>query len=550
MIAEFSHSATPAEVREGMSRAFARPFGCWRKRVEGWVCDETGAAAPSPAWDKALGAVATAEPARSCVRQFDEAELFIGVRVVEIGGSETVVAGLAPSDPAVLATLLAQSAVSAEDASHHHADRDVLLTSYSEKLADTFEELAFLRKISQYVEYCDAANPLAEVAATMIPSLRELMRIEGLAFFRAECVGGQEPRVTHLAASDGKLRAAVDDWARIIDSLTQRDSRRIIVKNFPPLAARNTNPSPLTRVRSVVIAPVAKDDVIYGWLVGVNKIPDDPSALTPTNSLGFDEIGTMEATLLQSAASLLATHAANVALFQQHEQLVVDSIHTLVGVLEAKDAYTCGHSDRVALFGRRLAEELQLSPAQCHNIYLAGLLHDIGKVGVTDDVLMKPGSLTEDEFAEIRRHPETGWRLLYRLKPLRHLLPAVLHHHEAMDGSGYPYGLAGEFVPLAARILAVADAFDAMTSDRPYREGMPVERAESILREGRGKQWDAAVVDAFFAARDDIREIMKNWHDHLTGILSPPWQADAKSSGAMPRKPDAEAALLAELTAP
>ena len=134
-------------------------------------------------------------------------------------------------------------------------------------------------------------------------------------------------------------------------------------------------------------------------------------------------------------------------------------------------------------------------------------MHDVGKIGVSDATLKKPGRLTPEEFAEIKRHPDEGWSILRDLSQLRYVLPGVLYHHEQYDGRGYPDGLAGEAIPLDGRLLAVADAYDAMTSDRPYRRGMPVARAEEILRAGAGAQWDPRIIATFFAIRDDIQRI-------------------------------------------
>jgi len=137
------------------------------------------------------------------------------------------------------------------------------------------------------------------------------------------------------------------------------------------------------------------------------------------------------------------------------------------------------------------------------------LLHDIGKIGVDDHVLRKPGTLTPKEYEHIKSHVTIGHRILSDLKEMDEVLPVVLHHHEAWGGGGYPQDLRGETIPLTARIVAVADAFDAMSSDRPYRKGMPNEKIETILRDGSGKQWDPDVVDAFFRARDEIRQISR-----------------------------------------
>ena len=157
-----------------------------------------------------------------------------------------------------------------------------------------------------------------------------------------------------------------------------------------------------------------------------------------------------------------------------------------------------------------------LDPEQLNTLYMSGLLHDVGKIGIDDNVLRKPGKLTEAEYEHIKMHPTLGHKILKDIKQLDQVLPVVLHHHEQWDGGGYPYALEDEETPLLARITAVADAFDAMSSDRPYRQGMPDERLDDILREGAGTQWDPAVVDAFFAARDDIRKISGNERENLS----------------------------------
>ena len=155
----------------------------------------------------------------------------------------------------------------------------------------------------------------------------------------------------------------------------------------------------------------------------------------------------------------------------------------------------------------RLGQQMDLPAAVQSDLYLAGLLHDVGKIGIRDDVLQKPGRLTPEEIAHIQEHPVIGDRLVGHVKPLRHLRPGVRNHHERWDGRGYPDGLAGEDIPLLARILAVADSCDAMMHTRPYRTALPADRLESILREGAGTQWDPHVVAAFQVCRQDLYSI-------------------------------------------
>ena len=176
----------------------------------------------------------------------------------------------------------------------------------------------------------------------------------------------------------------------------------------------------------------------------------------------------------------------------------------LVNAVEAKDEYTRGHSERVALFACRLGQEIGLDDADCERLYLAGLLHDVGKIAVEDKTLNKPDHLTDEEYKVIQQHPDSGWDILHEVTNLQYVLPGVLHHHEKYDGTGYPDQLAGEDIPLDGRILAVCDAYDAMTSDRPYRKGMPQEKAEKILRESSGSYRDPQLIDAFFRVMPSI----------------------------------------------
>ena len=147
---------------------------------------------------------------------------------------------------------------------------------------------------------------------------------------------------------------------------------------------------------------------------------------------------------------------------------------------------------------------MKLSRGEISDLYLAGLLHDVGKIGIRDEVLCKPGPLTPEEYAHIREHPVIGERIIANVTRLAYLRPGVRGHHERFDGKGYPDGLAGEAIPLMARILAVADSCDAMMSARRYRPALSPARIEAIFREGAGTQWDPRIVEYFFACRHDL----------------------------------------------
>jgi putative nucleotidyltransferase with HDIG domain len=176
------------------------------------------------------------------------------------------------------------------------------------------------------------------------------------------------------------------------------------------------------------------------------------------------------------------------------EQDVIEVYALLIKVLEFKDTYTKGHSERVANYSMLIARFLDCDDVE--TIYSAALLHDIGKVGIPGRILKKPGSLTEMEFEEVKTHSAKGVEMLSGYSQFQLILDGVLYHHERLDGSGYPKGLVGEMIPIAARIIAVADVFDALTSDRSYRDAMSVDRAITILQDGMGFLYDARIVNA------------------------------------------------------
>ena len=174
-------------------------------------------------------------------------------------------------------------------------------------------------------------------------------------------------------------------------------------------------------------------------------------------------------------------------------------IEGVLAMLKARDEATCAHSYATGAWCRRLSEALALSPATTDIIFKAGVLHDIGKIATPDAILFKPGPLTDAEWIVMQKHAEFGAEILSALPTLSAYAPIVRAHHERWDGLGYPYGLSGEQIPFEARVVAVADAFHAMISCRPYRPAIGQREAMEILRAGRGTQWDGAIVDAMIA---------------------------------------------------
>lgn len=186
------------------------------------------------------------------------------------------------------------------------------------------------------------------------------------------------------------------------------------------------------------------------------------------------------------------------------------TIEALRLAVDAKDSYTAGHSDRVAYYSKLIGEKLGLNEDDLQNLYEGALFHDIGKIGIPDSVLKKNGPLSPDEYSDIQNHPSIGAHILLPAKIFSDLIPIVSCHHERYDGNGYPAKLSGENIPLMARIVAVADAFDAMTSDRSYRPRFTLIKALNELENGKGSQFDPKIVDAFLLLMKENREKIEN----------------------------------------
>ena len=194
---------------------------------------------------------------------------------------------------------------------------------------------------------------------------------------------------------------------------------------------------------------------------------------------------------------------------QELRRSYIATVRALSNAVEARDAYTGKHAERVAAYGMELAAPAGLEVADTPQIEFGFLLHDVGKVAVPDAILFKSSSLTEEEYALVRRHPIIGSEILRDVDFLGEGKLVVRHHHERWDGSGYPDGLTGDEIPLAARVFAVADALDALTTDRPYRPASSFARARDVVLDGAGTQFDPAVVDAYRQIPDETFERLR-----------------------------------------
>jgi putative nucleotidyltransferase with HDIG domain len=366
-------------------------------------------------------------------------------------------------------------------------------------LAGTYEEISLLYRLTHNLKISKSDEELGRIT---LKWLEEVLPAKGLALQLVPVTNADKSmlrnaRNSKILISHGGCPVDNEQFSELIKRLDLEKNNRPIVVNR---SITEKEDWPFPSVRQVVVVPMAEGANLFGWLAAFNHITDA-------------EFGSVEANLLNTVAAILGIHSGNIELYRQQSNLLAGVVRAFTSAIDAKDPYTCGHSDRVARIAVRLAQELGCDEQTVNMLYLSGLLHDIGKIGINDEVLRKPGKLSKDEYQHIKTHVEVGYRILSDLSTLKDVLPVVLHHHESWDGGGYPENLGAERIPLAARIVAVADAYDAMISDRPYREGMSEEKIEQILRTGSGKQWDPNVIEAFFKAHDDILKISENESD-------------------------------------
>jgi len=363
------------------------------------------------------------------------------------------------------------------------------------ELSQTYEELVLLHKLSTNMKVTEQDTSFLQMACD---NLTAIISVEGIAILVEKLVDND----SQLAVAAGSGLIEIDErMAAILHSrLTEQinNGKEALLDSEVDAPFKYDWPD---NVRNIIAVPLfgkekseqhfasrTKDgNYIIGLMVAINRI-DKPD---------FDST---DVKLFSSVAGSCAVFIENGRLFTDLKELFIGSLKALTSSIDAKDQYTRGHSDRVAFISRWIAERLApegLEEEQIHRIYLAGLLHDIGKIGIDEAVLRKNGKLTEQELDRVRKHPSIGAGILSAIKQMRDIVPAVLCHHERVDGKGYPAGLVGNQVPLTGKIVGLADSFDAMTSKRTYRDARTVEEALVEIEKGIGTQFDEKVARAF-----------------------------------------------------
>lgn len=241
------------------------------------------------------------------------------------------------------------------------------------------------------------------------------------------------------------------------------------------------------KTRNLIAVPIKVKEKVIGVLEAINKQEGE-------------EFNKGDLSLFTSLANQVAIALDNARLYQEMEEMFFQTSESLAEAIEKRDPYTGGHTQRVTLYSQTIARHLHLQPSEMKWLKIASVLHDAGKIGIEDHILRKPERLNAEEFEVIKRHSEMGAEIIEHVRKLREIAAAVKYHHEQVDGRGYPDGKKGEEIPVLSKIVAVADTYDAMTTDRPYRKALPKEAALKEVKRCSGSQLDREVVKAFVKA--------------------------------------------------
>ena len=396
----------------------------------------------------------------------------------------------------------------------HHAMVDL-----ARNLDNTYEELNLVYRISARMGLPqDRMRMLEHVGQQLV----QVSRVRAVGFVLPGYAPPNAPRTDGETAGEdatldrvvqiGEGAPSLGDLERLCRDLEPGDDRELECSLLNNASAQPGLDWTAGWLKHLVVVPLINNDRRLGVLLAMNC--DDGGDFT-----------SVDVQLLRAIADRVTTFIENQRLYDDLSDLLMGLLHALVNSIDAKDPYTSGHSERVAYISKLLARKAGLSPAQCQRVYLAGLLHDVGKIGVPDAILCKPGKLTAQEFVELRKHPEIGVRILSRIRQIQDLMPGVLHHHERMDGRGYPRGLSGTDIPLLGRIICLADCFDAMTTSRTYRAALPLQLAISEIRRCAGTQFDPELAERFLQL--DLSAALEDAYAQSGGNPGPGAGADA-----------------------
>ena len=359
------------------------------------------------------------------------------------------------------------------------------MENLSREIVRNYEELNLHYELSAKLGADPTPGPVYRNVAEQI---RQLVSCDHIAILVKDAAGGLT--AVYAARKNGEPIPSftLPPGEGISGEVVQTGAAKIVcdVSQHPRFIA------PPYHVTSLLSVPM----ITSGKVLGVINLSDKEGGV---------EFSTNELKLLETIARQAAIALENARLFAEVRELFLSTVKSLASAIDAKDPYTHGHSLRVAYYSAIIADQLHLPPDQREEVYLAAVLHDVGKIAVPESILLKPAALDETEWEEMKQHPLRSAEILSKVKQFETIAHAVRHEHERYDGKGYPDGLKAEQIPLASRIIAIADAYDAMTTSRSYRQGMPPQQAMSLLVKASGSQFDPKVFEQFQLAYDQNR---------------------------------------------
>lgn len=360
------------------------------------------------------------------------------------------------------------------------------------ELSQVYEELVMLHRLNSNMKITESDGNFLQIACD---SLTDVVNLEGIAILLEKEINGDKKLV--VAAGSGLID--LDEhissllWGRLTEQLNTGREALLDSEVFGEF--QYDWPESIHNILAVPL--LGKDNVDTGLRAGIDHSPYLKGLMVAVNSVSKKDFDSTDIKLFSSVANGCAVFIENGRLFSDLNDLYLGSLRALTNSIDAKDCYTHGHSERVAFIARWIAEQLvaqdMIEADQIHVVYLTGLLHDIGKIGIDDQVLRKTGPLNKEERQAICKHPQIGAGILRGIKQMREVIPGVMCHHERYDGSGYPNHLNNDQIPLMARIVGLADSFDAMTSRRSYRDALSVKQATEEIERNLGQQFDPVI---------------------------------------------------------
>ncbi len=378
------------------------------------------------------------------------------------------------------------------------AEDQKLIVSLSNEIVMVIENaMLFNEREKKVVELDNLLKATVAIASAMQldPLLDTIMEL-GMKVMDAEgcsvlLVDEKEKKLQFVAASGAKKeevkKLSLDMGEGVAGWVAQNDQPLLIEDvSKDDRFSKKIDETLTQKTKSLICVPLKVKERTIGVMEVMNKRGD--KTFTERDMVLFKPLSAQAAVAIERAK-----------LYEDLEDMYISTVKSLAAAIDAKDPYTRGHSERVTRFSVLIAKELGLDDKTQRNVQLCGLLHDVGKIGVPISVLRKKDKLTDEDWKHIRRHPVLGAEIVSPIAQLKELIPNIRHHHERYDGKGYPDKLKGEDIPLISRILAVADTFDALTSERPYRSGLADKAALEEMEVVKGTQLDPACVEAFLA---------------------------------------------------